>query len=269
MLNKIRILLVLPIILLVAGTAYAQNPRPQHSGRFWQVAFWNNVSLSGQPDLTAVHNSIDWDWGYGSPDKSIQDDQFSGRWSRYIEESPGTYRFSATSDDGIRLYIDGQLVINEWREQPASTFVADVPLTAGHHLVVVEYFDEAGLARVKLNWELLSMPEPTRFWRGEYYANTDLRGMPEIVRDDHSINFDWGFGSPSPVVPSDKFSARWTRTLNLEPGEYEFTPTTDDGVRLWVNGHLLIDQWREQPPTTYMGKMYVSGSTSVKMEYFE
>ena len=158
MLSKIRILFILPLILLVAGTAYAQNPRPQHSEQFWRVTFWNNTSLSGQPVLTAAHESIDWDWGHGSPNTSIQDDQFSGRWSRYIEEYPGTYRFTVTSDDGVRLYIDNQLVISEWREQPASTFVADVPLTAGHHHVVVEYYESGGLARLKLNWRLLPMP---------------------------------------------------------------------------------------------------------------
>jgi hypothetical protein len=102
---------------------------------------------------------------YSSPDPVIQTDQFSVRWSRYIEESPGTYRFKATSDDGIRVYIDNYLVINERHDHPSSTFVADVPLTAGHHLVVVEYYESKGLAKAKLSWAPLSMPEPTQFWR--------------------------------------------------------------------------------------------------------
>jgi hypothetical protein len=50
---------------------------------------------------------------------------------------------------------------------------------------------------------------------------------------------------------------------------YRFTTTTDDGVRLWVNNHLLINQWRDQGATSHSGKIYVSGDVSIKMEYYE
>ena len=160
MFSKIRFLLVLPFILLAAGTAYAQNPQPQHNGRFWQVAFWNNMDQTGPPALTAVHQSINWDWGYGSPDHSIQNDHFSGRWTRDIQVSPGTYRFTVTSDDGVRVFIDNQLVIDEWREQAVSTFIADVPLSAGHHLIIVDYFEKGGLARLALDITPAHEPPP-------------------------------------------------------------------------------------------------------------
>jgi hypothetical protein len=64
MLSKLRFLIVLPMMLLLVGTTYAQDAGPRHSNPFWQVAFWNNMSLAGEPDLTAAHQSIDWDWGY-------------------------------------------------------------------------------------------------------------------------------------------------------------------------------------------------------------
>jgi hypothetical protein len=63
---------------------------------------------------------------------------------------------------------------------------------------------------------------------------------------------------------------RWTRALDLEPGSYRFTATADDGVRVWVNGHLLIDAWRDQALRTYTGDIYLpGGSIPVKMEYYE
>jgi hypothetical protein len=92
-----------------------------------------------------------------------------------------------------------------------------------------------------------------------------------LVRDDPQINFRWGAGSPAPgIIPKDRFSVRWTRSLNLTAGTYRFTMTVDDGARLWVNDHLLIDTWKDQAPHTYTGDIYVpGGAVPVKMEYYE
>jgi hypothetical protein len=70
-------------------------------------------------------------------------------------------------------------------------------------------------------------------------------------------------------LPADGFSVRWTRTLALESGLYRFTTTTDDGVRLWVDGHLLIDAWHDQPPRSHSATIHVSGDVPVRMEYYE
>jgi hypothetical protein len=70
-------------------------------------------------------------------------------------------------------------------------------------------------------------------------------------------------------LPRDNFSVRWTRTVYLESGLYRFTTTTDDGVRLWVDGHLLIDVWVDQPPRSHSGTIHVSGDVPIRMEYYE
>ena len=106
-------------------------------------------------------------------------------------------------------------------------------------------------------------------WRGEYYANPSLSGSPALVRTDPTIDYDWSQGAPAPGLPSDNFSVRWTRTLNLAGGTYRFTTTTDDGVRLWVNGHLLIDRWRPQSARSFSDVIYLQGDVAVRMEYFE
>ena len=72
------------------------------------------------------------------------------------------------------------------------------------------------------------------------------------------------------MVSADRFSARWTRNLNLAAGVHRFTLTADDGARLWVNGYLLIDAWKDQPATTYWGDISLpGGSVPVKLEYYE
>jgi len=63
---------------------------------------------------------------------------------------------------------------------------------------------------------------------------------------------------------------RWTRTLDLPAGQYRFAVTADDGVRLWVNGHPLIDAWRDQAATTYSGEIWVpAGGVPIRMEFYE
>ncbi len=112
---------------------------------------------------------------------------------------------------------------------------------------------------------------PTAFWRGEYFNNPDLSGTPVLVRPEPAIDYNWGAESPAPpVVAPDQFSVRWTRILNLPAGQYQFTATTDDGVRLWVNNQALIDQWsahQAQPLTATVD--LPGGDTLVRMEYFE
>lgn len=116
----------------------------------------------------------------------------------------------------------------------------------------------------QFNWQ------PIAGWRGEYYRNPNLEGLPWLTRDDAEINFNWALGSLDPLIPPDNFSVRWTRTFYLNAGTWRFTTATDDGVRLRVDGVLLIDKWIDQPRTTYSGDIALSaGNHTVEMEYYE
>jgi hypothetical protein len=230
------------------------------------VSYWNNTSLFGEPIISGTEADINFDWGRGSPHTSIAADNFSARWQRYIDVTAGTYRFTARSDDGIRIYVDNRLVLNQWNDHSVLTFTVDVSLTAGHHQIVVEYYEHTGFAVAQVSWALA--PVTIYQWQGEYFNNGDLSGSPAMIRDDSQISFDWGYGSPSSLV-ADNFSIRWTRTIYLSAGTYRFTTTTDDGVRLWVNGHLLINKWQEQAIRSHSNTIFVSGNVPIKMEYYE
>lgn len=267
--RSVVLLSVLLGMVWLTGLVTAQAPiRPFDSDPSWHGQYWNNLNLSGTPAMEREDADLNFNWGAGSPGGAIGVDQFSARWTRYIYVNAGTYRFSATSDDGVRLYLDDVLVIDDWSDHAARTKTADRSLTAGHHLLRVEYYERGGQATIQLTFA--AVEPPISGWRGEYFNNTDLSGAPAVVRDDAAINFDWGTGAPVSGVGADNFSVRWTRSLSLTPGNYRFSVTVDDGVRLWVNNHLLIDKWQLQAATTYSGDIYVpTGATPIKMHYYE
>ncbi|WP_258171269.1 fibronectin type III domain-containing protein [Paenibacillus sp. R14(2021)] len=83
---------------------------------------------------------------------------------------------------------------------------------------------------------------PTNGVIGQYYAG-DF-GTLALTQTDPAIDFDWGGGRPTPDVPGEWFTARWTGKIQPQYTEtYTFYTNTDDGVRLWVNGQLLISNW--------------------------
>jgi hypothetical protein len=247
------------------------GPPPPPQGA-WRGEYFANPSLSGSPALVRDDAAINFDWGDGSPAGQIPADNFSVRWSRSVTFDAGRYRFTATTDDGVRLYLDGQLIIDQWRVQAAATTSAERDLGAGQHSLRMEYFEAAGKAVARLSWERAGgqPPPPQGAWRGEYFANRSLSGSPVLVRDDAEINFDWGGGSPAWQIPPDNFSVRWTRSLQFEAGRYRFTTTTDDGVRLYLDGKLIIDQWRDQAPATFTAERDLSaGQHTLRMDYYE
>jgi hypothetical protein len=109
---------------------------------------------------------------------------------------------------------------------------------------------------------------------GEYWISTGGAGNFServLVRFDDQIFDDWGNGSPDPLIPNDDFTVRWTAALTTPAaGTWTFYTTTDDGVRLWIDGELLIDQWVPQSPTEWSAQIdLAAGPHLLRMEYYE
>jgi YD repeat-containing protein len=106
---------------------------------------------------------------------------------------------------------------------------------------------------------------------GEYYDNDDFTGY-KLTRIDPTVNFDWGSNSPDPSIGNDFFSVRWTGMVVPRYSEtYTFYTTTDDGVRLWIDGQTIIDKWVDQGPTEWTGQVYLEAGRaySIRMEFYE
>jgi len=105
----------------------------------------------------------------------------------------------------------------------------------------------------------------------EYFDNQNFTARQEL-RIDPTVDFDWGNGSPSPRIGADTFSVRWTGRVRPKfTQNYTFTVTADDGVRLWVDGRLLVNQWIDQAPTSYSASIALEANRlyAIRMEMYE
>ena len=237
--------------------------------------YYNNRFLTTRPTqiiTQGTNGKLNFNWGEGSPLPGILTDNFSARWRGMITvPETAIYTFSLGSDDGSRLYINNQLVIDQWQDQGYTVRTADVGLSKGKHQVRVEYYEKTGAARISLDWQKKNLPDNT--FLGEYFGNAVLQGTPLLVRKDESVNFDWKTSTPDSKLGRDYFSVRWTGTINIaQTNNYLFSLGSDDRSRLYI-GDLnipLIDAWQDQVFTTSSAiKSLQKGTYPIKVEYAE
>jgi uncharacterized delta-60 repeat protein len=139
------------------------------------------------------------------------------------------------------------------------------------HSVVAQAFDLAGNRGSGAGWGLSTQKVSGHGLRGEYFNNQDFTDSA-FTRTDPTVDFNWGSGSPDPRIGADTFSVRWSGLVeSTTTGRYTFYTTTDDGVRLTVNGQRIIDKLVPQASTEWSGSIdLVAGQKySILMEYFD
>ncbi len=257
------------------------QPQPQPAGN-WVGEYFNVPDLSGVPLFVRHDPAVNFHWGLRSPDTRLNTDHFSVQWIRTLNFRGGVYRFTVTTDDGARLWVDGASVIDQWRVQPETTYHADLTLTPGNHTVVIQYFEDTGNATIQFSFVRLNAPvtptqvptpeapAPSGMWLGEYFGNTDLSGKPVATREDGNIGFEWGLGSPIGGLPEDFFGVRWTRNEVFFEDNYAFCAMADDGVRLYIDGKREIDEWHASNAQSYCVEVDLTkGTHTLMVEYYE
>jgi len=114
--------------------------------------YYPNTTLSGNPTLVRTDSQISFDWANRSPDISLAPGNFSIRWQGNFSFAQGLYNFVAITSDGMRVYIDGTLILNQWRNQPPYMYEVQQTVSQGTHLITVEYYDRDSGATAHLNW---------------------------------------------------------------------------------------------------------------------
>jgi glucose/arabinose dehydrogenase len=253
--------------------------------------YFDNIDFTNSK-VIRTDSTVDFNWATGSPDLAIANDTFSVRWTGQIQPKFGEeYTFYTTSDDGVRLKINGQTVVDRFVNQASTTATGKITLAANQKYdIVMEYFENTGRANAQLEWssasqgrqvvaatQLYSPPPPPTGGNGNgligtYYDNINFTN-PVLTRTDTSVDFNWGNGSPATTIANDTFSVVWTGQVQALFSEtYTFFTNTDDGVRLFVNGQQVINQLIDQAPTTVNGTpiALVAGQKyDIRMEYYE
>ncbi|MBK9316291.1 MAG: IPT/TIG domain-containing protein [Acidobacteria bacterium] len=193
----------------------------------WKGEYFNNRTLSGNPLVVRDdgNSAINFEWLFASPSAAcgIGVDNFSVRWTREIEFPAGVYRFSTSTDDGVRLYIDGQLKIDKFIDQSETRYDVDVTLTAGKHVVRMEYFENAGAATARLSWVSLNLFPVA-------VANTLPASVDAADSTGATVRLD---GSASSDADGDGLSYSWT-----DNGAVIASSAIAD-VKLAVGTHLI------------------------------
>ncbi|MDE3248500.1 MAG: T9SS type A sorting domain-containing protein [Bacteroidota bacterium] len=273
------------------------------TGTGLNATYYNGTNLSGTPLLQRVDPTINFELTYSkqpvvlSPAPGIvPEDLYSVRWTGKVQPNfSETYTFYTVSDDGIRLWVNGQLLVDNWVNQGATEKSGTISLVAGQFYdIVVEYYENTGEAVTKLLWSSTSTPKQiipsSQLYPeapavagvgllGTYFDGKTLSGTPLLTRTDPTVNMELTYTkqpvvmSPAPgIVPEDQFSVRWTGKIQAQYSElYRFYTVSDDGVRLWVNGQLLVDNWVDQGTTEKNGTIALTAGQQydIVIEYYE
>ena len=208
--------------------------------------YFSNTSLSGDPTLTRTDANIDFNWGNASPGGRVPQDNFSVRWTGTITVGADDAMLAIRSDDGVRLTIDDNVVIDNWGPSNSLVVDASVVLTAGTtHTIKLEYLEQTGGALCRLAYTDMDaapnaiarsvwIPPGTWIdtWTGERILGpksvtvvAPLERMPLYVRE----------GTILPLAPEMLHVTEkpWDITVDVYPSEAGVTKASlyeDDGV---------------------------------------
>ncbi len=118
----------------------------------WKGEYFSNKNLSGDPVFVRDDAFLNMNWGEHAPDSSVPADNFSVRWTRKVDFESRVYIFAARADDGFKIYVDGNLVLNRWSSQNNTWSTTEVMMTQGEHIVVVEYYEEENDAEIEAGY---------------------------------------------------------------------------------------------------------------------
>lgn len=243
--------------------------------------------------LQRVDESIDWFWTYDAPDRGMPRDHYSIRWEGWLRApEPGTYQLTFVSDDGVRLWLDDQLLIEDWTGHLPRRYDRRVTLGSKPVKLKVDYYEDDQVAVASLRWskpgrfderpitddylfqtrraaERASVPMPTER-TGEYGLRVQKykgKSFSTRMTTDLTTSLEGLWGDKT---SADDVSARWTGWL-IPPraGRYRFRIVVDDGARLWLNDKEIIDGWDNGQPRAYVARATLPARpVPIRVDYF-
>jgi len=236
------------------------NPTPELYTRFMEYG-----ALSPQMRLHCTSSETRDPWAFGKEAQDIVHAYTKLRYSLL----PTLYSASRRNyEDGTPIVRRCDLEWPSFREASA----ADQYLL-GDDILVAPILTSMQSAAIAVPASMFRTAEGESGLQGDYFENRNLDSPPKLTRVDPDLNFDWGDGAPGPGLPLDNFSVRWTGRIGPVPvsGSYEFVTTSDDGVRLWVDGQPVISQWRDMDHGVNHGTIVLQAGITytIQMEFYD
>ncbi|MCJ8346020.1 PA14 domain-containing protein, partial [bacterium] len=241
------------------------------------LEFFDNMDLDGKAKQIVESDLLSFNWALEEPEDKIKKDKFSVRAMGSFSFEEGTYVFTSYSDDGIRIFVNDEVVFEDWTNHGKKLGQVELELSAGTHDIKVEYFENTGDAVLDVSWEKMpDVPQleacivPSEKFCVDYFANKDLQGKAVFQEELTVLDKNWQRSSPDQIVPVDQFSARFKGNFQFAKKDYQFQVRADDGVRLYVDDLLVIDAWKNQSATSYTTNVAISSGThQITVEYYE
>ena len=217
-------------------------------------SYFANTSLTNLA-FTRIDPAINFPSGV-TPGPRLPGDHFSVRWEgKLYARNSGRYEFRTLSDDGVRLWVNGKLLINNWTDHAPTENIGNISLSGNQSYdILLEYYQGGGAAGITLRWNppggslgIIPASELSPAYSGlwaEYYNSTSLDGSPYVTQTDPLVDLEPAADAPAPGVTGGGYSARWQGSLRAPvTGTYQFSIWADDALRFWVNGQKLLDNW--------------------------
>jgi beta-glucosidase len=140
---------------LVVPTEFLSTTKEGKKVAGLSAEYFDNITLSGKPKVERIDKKINCGWTLFSPDEKLAYDWYSVRWTGKIKApKAGTFKLGVEGNDGYRLYLDGKLIIDNWKKQSYQTILKDFTFEEGKEYdLKLEFFESAGNVKLKLVWD--------------------------------------------------------------------------------------------------------------------
>jgi len=272
----------------------SSTPTPYFGGLLGE--YYDNMDLTNFK-LIRSDATVNFEWGAGSPDASIGAETFSVRWTGLVQPLYSeTYTFYTYSDDGIRLWVNNQQIINNWTDHAGTENSGTITLVSGQkYSLRLEYYENGGGAAAKLLWSSPSQPKQiipqSQLSNPTGVATATLTPTPTSTRTptqtptvglDSGLVLYWSFNNVGASIPDDSghgINGLLNNGAAVTQAGYSGNAITFDGVNDFVytgsatsatnpTGSFSVSLWIN-PATIPTGSstplVQVSGSYSLSL----
>lgn len=268
---------MLPLSHHFASPSGGTPPPTPTSGTGLRGDYYNSITPTGAITFTRTDATVNFDWG-SDPGVGVSSDNFSVRWTGQVQPLYSeTYTFYTVSDDGVRLWVNGTQVINNWTDHPATENSGTITLTAGQRYDIrMEFYERSGGAVARLSWSSSTQAKQI-IPASQLYPATSSQSNPPLILDDFESGTltKWNtFAGPgSNITGSTSAPAQagnYAMNVNYNVTDWAGIEQLFNAGRNW-SGYNYLDFWfyGNSSGNRFRVELYDNGVSAGSAERFE